>query len=219
MAKHKAVSREAATVKNPVPPVPGKTAGGEIDDATRQMLVSLNIAEYAALMQRCTNWFTLEFTLLPLLLLFVGFMSRLWQPDDIENHRLVFFSSGIGVHLLGIGWAQVLFEHYDTVRYVESNLYPSVKRLVKSEEFWDWEPYLAPRVGKFLLWTEGFPIAVLAALIILTLYYRPFQGAALRWWGGNVILLVVLFFGMNRARQTRRTYSEPERARRMHGRR
>lgn len=140
----------------------------EKDNPPTSDLIQLHIAEYNSLTTRNTYMITLQYSLLPV---FLGYITIVFSLSRRTSQCVVVWGGFIGAVLLGIFWAQVLWEQYNNLLYIESRLRPMAAALARSGKFWCYESYLAQRRGTGWLWTEWLaaitdPI-VLVVLVVL----------------------------------------------------
>jgi hypothetical protein len=152
-----------------------------------ESLLNLHIAEYQALTNRNTYLVTLQFSLWPVLLLFLTLVAQLWGLFD---HRLLGWSTNFAIQLIGWAWLQLIWEQLNNIRYLEERLRPRIEYAHPNAAFWEYESFLAhDRRGVFLgdYWLTLIAAIGLVALPLTILLWGPFSRTDYCGFAINVI--------------------------------
>jgi hypothetical protein len=145
-------------------------------------LIQLHIAEYQALTMRNTYWITMQYFLWPILIGLIGLVTQLHNPFD---PALRIWGIAIVIEVVVVAYYAATLEQYSNVRYIETELKPSISVLVGPESFWGYEPYLkASRPFPAWLW-EMWPLLLLFGCIVFPIGKRWSFLFLLTWgnWG------------------------------------
>jgi hypothetical protein len=188
-------------------------------------LIQLQIAEYNALTTRNTYLITLQYSLLPVLLIYVPLLIALRHQFKTPIKRTILLWGGFaGALLLAHLWAEDLWQQFNNIRYIEDKLRPEVTVMVGNPGIWCYEPFLNHQRGDSFQWWEWATPVVAAAVFILLVVYRRLERVnpevvqiSPRWYrclaqtleaGAYVIcsyLVVALFFRVYQAMHLRFT--------------
>lgn len=159
--------------------------------------IDLHIAEYDVLINRATYFINIQFVLLTALIAWVVVLGQIWNPQlgYIFNWALI-----IGAQVLGIINANMLWENYCIISYIETDLKPKIIKLTNKDGFWGYEPFLSKlretKKTKNSMTLMDFIGTLMAFIIIIaTTIYRFNNWIILDWLGLilNILLFVVLF--------------------------
>ncbi len=190
-----------------------------LDEKERSIALNqLHIAEYQALTTRSSYWIILQASLLPAVPIYLALAVQVWSAN-VMRKEIVVWGALAGLQLIGILWANVLAENYAAVNYIESYLYPLVKKIVGMDLFWGYEPYLTLHRPTKQYWGEA-SIPVLGVIVFATTCYVRLVTYSAWDIGGavtNGILLVFLIRKALKAAKIIRKWSklDSERARRL----
>src|SRR5258708_9039570 len=107
-----------------------------LDEKERSIALNqLHIAEYQALTTRSSYWIILQASLFPAVPIYLALAVQVWSAN-VMRKEIVVWGALAGLQLIGILWANVLAENYAAVNYIESYLYPLVKKIVRMDLFW-----------------------------------------------------------------------------------
>jgi len=158
--------------------------------------IDLHIAEYNALTSRATYFINIQFVLLTALIAWVIVIGNIWNTkiEYLLNWGLL-----IGAQIIGIVNANMEWETYSIVRYIERDLKPRICNLLSKDTFWDYESYLIIQRGQkfnsaWSIFTGYFWILLAIATIICTIIYRFHNWLIWDWVG--VVLNLLLFIVM-----------------------
>ncbi|HEX3654523.1 MAG TPA: hypothetical protein VHV55_01885 [Pirellulales bacterium] len=148
-----------------------------------ELLVQLHIAEYQALTTRCTYWITLQFSLWPILLLYLALIVQLWTSIP---HEIVLWGSLAVAEFIVLIYYQLNGEHYHCIVYIEEHVRPLIESLIGQRRFWEYEGYLnRARCGK-AAWYELAPAIIVAVCVVALTLFR--MGA---WSFGDLVGLLL----------------------------
>lgn len=171
-----------------------------------EMEIQLHLAEYNALTTRCTYFTNIQNVLLTAVVIWVtGGLLVSW------NHEPVFiFRWGIlfGMQIIGIISAQLFYEENKIIRYLESELKPAIKRLIRSDRFWKYQLFIAKqRSDKFVIWEYSGVIigAAVVAVIAITRLSKWVLGDFIGLLC-NIALLVIYMVMTSYAVKTRKQF-------------
>jgi hypothetical protein len=135
-------------------------------------LLQLHVAEYNALTTRNTYMITLQYSLMPVFLIYVPLMIALrHRMKDKIRRELVLWGGFAGVLLLGHFWAEDLWQQFNNVKYIETQLRHEINQLTHGSRYWCYEHVLAIQRGTGLVWWEwGAPVVALVLLILIVVY-------------------------------------------------
>jgi hypothetical protein len=141
-------------------------------------LLQLQIAEYNTLTTRNTYLLTMQYSLLPVLLLYVPMLLALrhWTENMIIREVLI-WGGFAGALVLAHLWAEDLYQQFNNVRYLETELRPQIAQSAGLPHFWCYEPYLSAQRGTAIQWWEwGVPVTAAIVFVIILLYKRAESG-------------------------------------------
>jgi len=105
-------------------------------------VLQLHLAEYNALTTRNTYILTIQYGLPAILLLFVTLVYT-FRGKRGQVLGMQIWAAFIGAQIIGLVWAENLWEQYNNLKYIEEHLRPAVTSLVHDPSFWCYEPYRA----------------------------------------------------------------------------
>jgi hypothetical protein len=168
----------------------------------------LHVAEYQALTTRGSYWLVLQFSLVPVVPVYLSLAVGIWSAVTIKE--IVIWATLAGLQALALLWAQALLQHYIAIRYMECYLRPLIREGLDTAKFWGYEPHLILHRPTRADWYELI-LPILGLIIFLTiLIFRLSQQFS--WWDGagislNFILLVILWNVVLKARRVRIEWS------------
>jgi len=135
-------------------------------------LLQLHIAEYNALTTRDTYLITLQYSLMPVFLIYVPLLFALrHRMKDKIRRELVMWGGFAGVLMIGHLWAEDMWQQFNNVKYIENQLRGDISSITHTSNFWCYEHVLAVQRGTSLLWWEwGVPVIALIFLILIVVY-------------------------------------------------
>lgn len=158
--------------------------------------IDLHIAEYEVLINRATTFINIQFVLLTALIAWVVVIGQIWKTDleYLFNWALI-----IGAQVIGVINANMLWENYCIISYIETDLKPQITELTKKDTFWGYEPFLSKlretKITKFSMTFMDFTGTLMALIIIIaTTIYRFHSWVGWDWLGLGLNSL--LFFAM-----------------------
>lgn len=157
----------------------------------------LHIAEYQALTTRASYWIILQASLLPVVPIYLALAVDVWRSDVIIREVVVWVTLA-GLQLIGILWANVLAEYYAAVKYIECYLRPLIEKVVNTNLFWGYEPYLTLHRPTKKYWGE-FSIPVLSLGVIVTTCYVRYHGYTWRDICGLASNLILFYYLWNKS--------------------
>jgi hypothetical protein len=157
-------------------------------------LIQLHITEYQALTTRATYWMILQAGLMPVVPVYLVLALDVWKSGEIMK-EVVIWGAVAGLFLIGFVWSWTLVEIYTVVSYIERFLRPMVEKVVDTEMFWGYEPYLTKGRPTPLIWVD-LPIPLLATVAFALAAVARYADHS-RWdivgASFNIGLLVVLW--------------------------
>jgi hypothetical protein len=165
--------------------------------------IDLHIAEYNTLTTRATYFINIQFVLLTALIAWIVVIGQIWNPkiDYLLNWGLL-----LGSQIIGVINANMAWETFSIVRYIESDLKPKIRHLIKKDSFWSYESYLIiQRGGKFnKKWVPfmDFFWVVLAAFVFIGITIYRIQNWFYIDWLLAILNLLLLVFLAIRTYQT-----------------
>jgi hypothetical protein len=148
-------------------------------------LLQLHIAEYNAITMRSTYMITLQYSLLPVFLIYVPvvFEFRRRMKDRIRR-ELTLWGGYAGILIFGHVWAENLWQQYNNIRYIETELRNDIEPLTSGSRFWCYEPFLAGQRGSGILWWEWVVPILSLVVFILIVVYNYIEDRQLNLWIG-----------------------------------
>lgn len=172
----------------------------------KELEIQLHLAEYNALTTRCTYFTNIQNVLLTAVVIWVTgglLVSWNYQPAFIFRWGILF-----GMQIIGIISALLFYEENKIIRYLESELKPTIKRLIGSGHFWKYQIFIAKqRSDKFVIWEYsgviigGAVVAVIAITRLSNWEIEDFVGLSC-----NIILLVIYMVMTSYAVKTRKQF-------------
>jgi hypothetical protein len=140
-------------------------------------LRELHIAEWNALMTRNTYLVTIQFSLWPVLVIFLTLASQVWGqlPKEAaptvldQNHRILIWAILAAIQMIGVGWVQLIWEQLSNIRYLEKNVRPFLVRTGLEPRFWLYEAYLVLERGSRFAgdyWLTASSLTVIPLVIV-----------------------------------------------------
>ncbi|MBZ5694902.1 MAG: hypothetical protein LAN36_06035 [Acidobacteriia bacterium] len=156
-----------------------------------ELLVQVHVAEYQALMERLTNWITLQCSLWAVFVFYLALVAQVWQ--SFQNKCLLVWVSVFIFEVVELYWCYWQMETYRNVAYVEKVLRPLVESQVGHSPFWRYERHIAWTRGEGFIWWEWsnvvYPVLVLGAAAI---WRRPWSA----WDSLGLIFAVLMYAGV-----------------------
>ena len=156
--------------------------------------IDLHIAEYNALMTRNTYWTTIQFSVAPAIAIYLTLLITAWEAIKIVNpnadsrvyEKHLLWLSLLGAELFVLAGYNCVYEIYNNVRYVETNLRPEIDKLVASPRYWTYEKYLEGQRGTAFLVVECWAcVAVLVTECVIAVKAIPWTGTDYLWFVGT----------------------------------
>lgn len=171
-------------------------------------LIQLHIAEYQALTMRNTYWITLQYFLWPILIGFIGLATQLPNPFD---PTLRIWGVVVVAQVVVVAYYASTLEQYTNVRYIETELKPSISALVGADSFWGYERYLAASRPFHPLFWEIWPLVLSFICVVLPIAIRWYLLFPPKWahWGAaafDCILCAVATISACKAIYLRRSF-------------
>ncbi|MHB1021391.1 MAG: hypothetical protein ACYC46_14580 [Acidobacteriaceae bacterium] len=180
------------------------------EQANSELLLQVYLAEYQALTTRTTNYIVMSTVIWPLIVSFIGFLATAWYHlTQVQSEKfgflIVFWGGTLAVQLALMLWTFLVCEQYKTTFYIEKRLWPLVRDLVNTPNFWLYEQEhraQTPLKKWFELQTELWVFIIILAVTFLriqTFHYFGFYD----WIGlavNIVIFGVLLFWAVSAAR-------------------
>jgi len=133
---------------------------------SREELLNLHRAEYAALMARCTSFISMHVGMWSAIVAVAAFFFTQWS--NTQNATYVWLG-GLAVQAFLHIWVTLVEEQYLAASYIENVLRRAVLAAapgLKAQEFWQYETSVAKRRIPESWWGEWLlPVILLAALI------------------------------------------------------
>jgi hypothetical protein len=175
--------------------------------------LDLQIAEYEALMNRNTYLVTLQFSLWPILLVFLTLVAQIWNllpPLPLtkhfdEPHRLLIWATIFALQLIGAAWIQLVWEQLSNISYIERYIRGYIAQGIHEWRFWQYETHLAQ--GRGLRFIGDYWLTVSASLLIplTALLVYPFSKPD--YYGLGIDLLACCFLVIKTIEAMRLRYS------------
>jgi len=163
--------------------------------------IELHIAEYEALINRATYYINIQFILLSALIAWIVVIGQIWKTnlEYILNWALI-----IGAQIIAIINANMLWENYCIISYIETELKPEIQKIINKKTFWGYEVFLSKlrktKTAKNTMKFMDFIGSLIALIIIIaTIIYRFPNWVVWDWFGLilNLLLFVALFMKTN----------------------
>lgn len=157
-------------------------------------LIQLHIAEYQALTTRASYWIVLQVSLLPIIPVYLALAAQVWQSGVIVK-EVVIWATLAGLQTVGIVWTHTVLEQYALVRYIECYLRPLTKKVVHTDTFWGYEPYMIRSRPIPETFAEPAIAALSSVLLIITCisrYWMHLQLSISEWDICGVVINVGL---------------------------
>lgn len=165
---------------------------GQNEERSEELL-SLHIAEYEALMNRCNYFIMLHVGVWGVMVSLAVFLIQQWS---IFHHGTIIWIGGAAIQSLLHIWVTLIEEQYLAVSYIENELRHSIIRAAPalvSRKFWRYEAFLACQRPPASWWGEWIvPVALLVALAFAVYWRWNFIVAELPLVILNAGLMVVL---------------------------
>ena len=182
------------------------------DPQRLNLALQLHISEYQALTYRGTSWLALESGIWALMGVIVSLIPTVWAKDI--PHDIVEWGAFALIQILLFVWANMMYEHYSSIHYLETELRPLVADLVgPTVAFWQYETYIdnkRPKSQPF--WYEAAPafgvFLIHAAIISYNLPLWPWPKREFVEIGVNLILSFAYVWGSIRTVKVRRHLTE-----------
>ena len=167
-----------------------------------ESLLLLHIAEYDALMNRCTNFIAIHVGLWSVIVVVAAFVIDKWlaasdsaHPDSTRQMVLLWLGGAAIQALLHI-WVTIIEEQYLTVSYIENSLRDAVASVVPNVSprgFWRYEIFLERRRLSESWWGEWLMPAILLVLFVIIVCWRwPLLAQELPFVILNFALIIAL---------------------------
>jgi hypothetical protein len=144
---------------------------GSASPAVSQAVLQLHAAEYTALTTRYAYWHVLEFSILPIIPLYLGVAFEILRYDVLPKHVVVWICL-IGFYIMGWLFAQSQLERYSIVLYLETRLRPSVLKLGPVPGLWGYERFFDKNRPTNADWIEMGPVLVGSLFFLITFVWR-----------------------------------------------
>lgn len=143
-----------------------------VDKEHAETLNQLHLAEYQALSNRVAYWEVLQFSLAPIVPVYLGVAAVIFTSGKITGDKtkltIAVWATLAGLELLGVLWAQIMVEQFTIIRYIELYLRHLIKNVSSDNIFWGYEPHLVKhRAGQLKAGAYWSP-ALLVTLIVIT---------------------------------------------------
>lgn len=148
----------------------GVTRAGRL--AVKTAMLELHAAEYSALTNRYAVWHALEFSVLPIIPLYLAVAFDLWKEKMLPQEVIVWVGLA-GLYVMGWLWCQSLLERYAMVRYLETELRPKIESEFGSVAgLWGYERSFAHNRTTPALWIELVPVVFGGIFYVVTAVVR-----------------------------------------------
>jgi len=177
------------------------TMNEEVTNIIDNKEIELHIAEYEALINRATYYINIQFILLSALIAWIVVIGQIWKTnlEYILNWALI-----IGAQIIAIINANMLWENYCIISYIETELKPEIQKIINKKTFWGYEVFLSKlrktKTAKNTMKFMDFIGSLIALIIIIaTIIYRFPNWVVWDWFGLilNLLLFVALFMKTN----------------------
>lgn len=169
-----------------------------------EAVLQLHISEYQALTNRNTYLVTLQFSLWPILLVFLTLVVQVWNSVD---HRLLVWGAALAVQLVGAAWIQLIWEQLNNINYLEERVRPLIRQSLAYGSFWEYEAYLAQERGGVFLGDYWLTLIAVLVLPVIAIVNPPFIAVNVCGLAGNLGGLVFLLWKTKELIQLRRRLS------------
>src|ERR1035437_1582577 len=158
-------------------------------------VIDLHIAEYNALTTRATYFTNIQSILLTVFIAWVVVMGNLW---DLKSENIVSWGLILGAQLIAFINANFTDGYYTIVAYIENDLKPKIRELIKKDDFWGYEPYLVKKrskkyKNKAMVGFEFSVVTLSLFVIIINAAYR-FPNKDQWDWIGCILNFTLLIF-------------------------
>src|SRR5438105_2348697 len=120
--------------------------------------IQVYVAEYQALTTRASYWIILQAGLMPVVPIYLALSIEVWKSNVVRK-EIVIWSALAGLQVIALVWSQSLCEQFAAVRYIECYLRPLIRRVVHTDLFLGYEPYLTKyRPTNPDIWAITLPI-------------------------------------------------------------
>lgn len=163
-----------------------------------KLLIKVHISEYQALETRINGFMALQFVPWPPLVVFITLVAYAYKYGFFDRtiEALVAWGTVVMVQVAVFVYNFALFEVYNHVRYIETELRPKVATLLGTDSFWGYERFLKKtgKVNNPLVGDCGLLVIPVAA-IMLTIYGRWTSWLGLDFFG--LVINGLLFLGVS----------------------
>lgn len=150
--------------------------------------IDLHIAEYNALTTRCTYFTNIQNLVLSVLVIWLTVMIGLWIKNPTYY---ISWGTILGSQIFGVISAVLLYEEYNIIRYLESELIPKIETLIPKKQFWQYQTFLiTQRKESYKIWEFGTVIFTVMIIIGISLSRIPWELGDLF---GLILNLLALF--------------------------
>ena len=161
-----------------------------MEDNEKDYLLRCYISEYEMLTTRATYYITMQYSILPTVLIYIGLIAQVW---NVINRGYLIWSSMLVIQSMALLWVITQRLMYDDIQYIEECLRPAIKSIVGVNTFLMHENFLDDKRGK----SAKLPIAgeyfvpMIPLFVILGLAIHRF-GLLSKWeYVGIALNLVV----------------------------
>jgi hypothetical protein len=162
----------------------------QIEKRGTKNLLNLHISEYNALTTRQTYYMSMQIVLIAAALAWPLVFVSIWHkgPDYLVIWCFIF-----GWQIIDL---MIIFCFYDSfliVLYLENKLKPKIGKLINSDNFWGYHPFLSKKRGRIYSSIELFNIIGVIVLFTFVIKYQC-KTWTLGDWIGLVINIVPFIF-------------------------
>lgn len=152
------------------------------------LIVQLHIAEYQALTNRNTYLVTLHYALGPIVVGAFILLSETWPHMP---HGLVIWAAALVYQGVMIVFLGILYDLFNNIRYMETELGPKVRTLLQHWEVWRYERYMIPRT-EYPPHMGYLPALQCVGALLLAAWFRRDSWSRLDWLGVALSLFAII---------------------------
>lgn len=164
------------------------------------VIINLHVAEYQALTTRNTYLVTLQFSLWPVLLLFLTLVSQVWNsipkepntPTPDQAHRVLVWSTAAALQLIGAAWVQLAWEQLSNLIYIEEHVRSDISHSLVGSKFWQYEVFLAKQRGSAFVGDYWLTVGTIVLIPLLIVFAMPFMWIDYIGLGASMFLCAFL---------------------------
>jgi hypothetical protein len=181
-------------------------------------LLSVYVAEYNALTARGTTFITLGVAVCSIIPLYLAFVGAMWPYVTSKPHgmSILVWASLLVIQVVFLFAVQLQDEQYKIILYIETVLRRRVRKMLESDNFWEYEGFLraqrSPLPGA-TWWEHSASLGTLIIVIIVVMTFRyltPFSKWDAMGVGLDLLPTIFLFIKSKDAAKSRRKWQRAQ---------